>query len=318
MRVRVPLRPPIFNKNMNILVIYHSADYDGKFSRDVCLYHLQNAGHSVDTFGWDYGNDVCPVDKYDQIYLVDISIDSLLNDVSLRSKIIWIDHHKTAIEKFDKNISGVRIDGVAACRLCWNWFTNNGWSTLQSYRNREVSEPYLITLAGEYDVWDKRKPEGEQLQLGLKAAKWLSKDSLEYFSNSQNAIHEKLLVSGKTIQQYMLQHNAEIAARAYLISFEGLRFLTLPMASGNSLLFDSRKNEKHDACLVWRYDGKKYTISLYHKVGREDLDLSTIAKKYNGGGHKGACGFTVDELPKEILTAVSPVDFSTVLVAPLN
>jgi len=39
-----------------------------------------------------------------------------------RPGLVWIDHHKSAIEKYGATTPGYRIDGVAACRLAWQWF----------------------------------------------------------------------------------------------------------------------------------------------------------------------------------------------------
>jgi nanoRNase/pAp phosphatase (c-di-AMP/oligoRNAs hydrolase) len=41
------------------------------------------------------------------------------------------------------------------------------------------------------------------------------------------------------------------------------------------------------------FDGEQYTVSLYSKT----VDVSEIAKKYGGGGHKGAAGFQCKKLP---------------------
>jgi nanoRNase/pAp phosphatase (c-di-AMP/oligoRNAs hydrolase) len=40
-------------------------------------------------------------------------------------------------------------------------------------------------------------------------------------------------------------------------------------------------------------DGSQYTVSLYS----ETIDVSVIAKKHGGGGHKGAAGFVCPKLP---------------------
>jgi nanoRNase/pAp phosphatase (c-di-AMP/oligoRNAs hydrolase) len=45
------------------------------------------------------------------------------------------------------------------------------------------------------------------------------------------------------------------------------------------------------------FDGQKYNVSLYHSPHNKQHDLSLIAVKYGGGGHKGACGFQADKLP---------------------
>jgi oligoribonuclease NrnB/cAMP/cGMP phosphodiesterase (DHH superfamily) len=294
---------------MKALVIYHKADYDGKFSRDVCVFHLQRLNYEVNTAGWDYGDETPNIEGYHKIFLVDISIPSLLEDENTWPDLVWIDHHKTAIEKYSTKIPGLRLDGVAACRLCWNYFTRDTLTdpTLEDFKNRKVNEPMIITLAGEYDVWDKRDPNAELLQLGLKSAKWDMFDSLEHFAEdigSQDLQLGSLLDAGHTIQGYVDEVNASIVSRAYFAEFHDLILLVCNTIGGNSLLFNSRQNEAFDACCTMYFDGKVYRVSLFHKKGNEHIDLSAIAKKYGGGGHKGACGFSSVYLPAELLEIV--------------
>lgn len=48
---------------------------------------------------------------------------------------------------------------------------------------------------------------------------------------------------------------------------------------------------------IFYWNGATWTVSLYHAAHRKDLDLSAIAVKYGGGGHRGACGFRAAKLP---------------------
>ena len=52
----------------------------------------------------------------------------------------------------------------------------------------------------------------------------------------------------------------------------------------------------HDALLKFNWTGLYWDVSLYHAKHRTDLDLSLIAAKYGGGGHRGACGFRIGNL----------------------
>ena len=45
---------------------------------------------------------------------------------------------------------------------------------------------------------------------------------------------------------------------------------------------------------VFSYDGHKYTVSVYTE---KDIDVSKIAVKHGGGGHKKAAGFICENLP---------------------
>jgi len=54
---------------------------------------------------------------------------------------------------------------------------------------------------------------------------------------------------------------------------------------------------EHDACFGFNWTGKEWNVSLYHAPGKEHHDLSLIAVKHGGGGHRGACGFKTNKLP---------------------
>src|SRR6266576_302080 len=107
------------------LIIHHDADYDGILSNEVCRHFLLKDGNEVTSIGWDYGKPTPQTDayNYDQIFMVDISVKELMDKERLPN-LIWLDHHKTAIDEFDPSIPGYRIDGVAACRLAWQWFSH--------------------------------------------------------------------------------------------------------------------------------------------------------------------------------------------------
>jgi len=321
----------------NIAVVYHDADFDGKLSNEVCRFHLKRLypDANIHSYGWDYGRPV-PVPHgaaegvddfsgYDQIYIVDLSVDELMARPELRDKIVWIDHHKSAIEKWDDrkapisgnpipNFDGFRIDGVAACRLCWQWFafdkgphgdprthpSDNYLPTKQDFHDFNVAEPELIRLAGMYDVWDHRDPDAKALQFGLRTLDKQGFDCLVHYqfacgpAEQVDALYLKPVIkTGHAIKSYCDKQNDEYsAAFSHTIQFEGLTFCALNIGqSGNSDLVRGGLKPEHQAIFAWRYTGKEVLVSLYHAPGHEDLDLSKIAVKYGGGGHKGACGF---------------------------
>lgn len=295
-------------------VIYHSADFDGIFCREIARKFLGN--ENVEYIGWDFGNKPMAIPSEGQIIIMDLPVDRVFGfnysappqpqDSQLDiSRVIWIDHHKSSIETHPTSIPGYRIDGVSACRLAWQWFQAfQNWDGGQEgpplplkkeFIARKVIEPLAVRLAGEYDVWDKRDADAETFQFGLRSRELDADDWHCLLTVSEiNEFEQDLLDAGKMLQRYQQQTDASVVNhRSFLVEFEGLKFLALNTARCNSLTFAAKDVPQtgHDALMGFFFNGEKWKFSLYHAKHRTELDLSAIAVKYGGGGHRGACGF---------------------------
>lgn len=288
-------------------VIYHSADFDGIFCREIARKFMPESN----LIGWNFGDDlISGQDLPGDIYILDLSPDCLHKETGFcLERIVWIDHHKSSIDKWaGTDFKGYRIDGVAACRLAWQWFAM--WDeisgqplklpTKEDFIDRRVSEPEAVRLAGEYDIWDKRDPGAERFQFGLRSvdAGQLNWEDLLNTKLCPSVL--KLIDDGEMLQRYQQRMDASLVAdRVFMVEWEGLKFLTLNTGRFNSLTFASMDVPEtgHDALLGFAYNGKAWTVSMYHAKHRTDLDLSKIAVKHGGGGHRGACGFVCLKLP---------------------
>ena len=318
------------------LVIYHRADNDGLFSHVIAKAYLQQEGYVVESHGADYADTDLPNEaklaEYAIVYIVDFAYDILLNK-ELWGKIIWIDHHKTAIEKYSDEITGLRVDGVAACRLTWFRCFGLKHPEVQGIVNINglkgaflkrafFNEPYCVTIVGEFDIWDHRDPNARLFNLGTSA--WSPEDLDGFYhalstalkgdakkSSTTSQFTKELIADGKTVEQYQATLNKRAQRGAFkLVSSLGT---TLPRitfwamnAAGNSLAFEGLDMTGIDGLLMYRFSGKgdsdlalvmasniKVTISLYGPPNRT-VDLSEYAKFHGGGGHPGACGFNLN------------------------
>lgn len=241
--------------------------------------------------------------KGEEIIVVDFSLqkegefDKLL---SITDKVIWIDHHKTAIEKhkhLEGKVRGIRQDGKAGCVLTWEYF----------YPKEAL--PRIVDMLGAYDIWDFSKY-GEklnELQTGIRLYPHNpeSKEWIKYFNTnvefnelfqceSLNDGLEPLLNNGVIALRYRNNlWGGLIKSWAFFTEFEGHKAIACNAGSVSSQLFDSVK-EDYDLMLPFVFDGKQWTVSIYSK---KDIDCSEIAKKYGGGGHKKAAGFQCVQLP---------------------
>ncbi|MBR4608732.1 MAG: hypothetical protein IKO41_21310, partial [Lachnospiraceae bacterium] len=161
---------------MNNVVITHT-DADGLVSAAIVnkyLKHMNNGIANAIYFRWNYGNPTDEIenalDKYDDatIWLTDITLpDEFM--AKYANRIMWFDHHKSAIEKANcitsgsyklwvsnlrGNFSAITVpfyfgsDGitpakqVAACELVW----------LTLFPGTPM--PPVVRAIGRYDVWD--------------------------------------------------------------------------------------------------------------------------------------------------------------------
>lgn len=283
-------------------VIYHKSDFDGIFCREIARKFLPGAT----LIGWEYGEPEPVIPPEDTLYILDLSVPGLMAHPNL----VWIDHHLSAIEKYSAGTVGYRIDGVAACRLAWQWFSHdhtdpvvqyNGLPDKQEFIDRKVTEPWAVRLAGEYDVWDKRDPRAELFQHGLRsleisAALW---DGLLSTEDVGVAVTFNMLERAEAVAYATQSHNdLVIGNNGFDLEWEGLRFLACNNGSYNSFLFTAGIKPHHDGLLGFCLRAnRKWSVSLYGVPGKPDVDLSKIAVKYGGGGHRQACGFTVSTLP---------------------
>lgn len=302
---------------MKTIVLYHSADYDGLFSREVAKKWLPK---DTEFMGWDFADGPILFPNADEIYIIDLPPERLFTrrlTLEEKEKIIWIDHHHSNIAEYEGKyeFKGYRIDGVAACRLAWQWFKSfpenaepnfAGRGVEQSvpkkqyFVDRRVAEPRALTLAGEYDIWDHRNDGDLEFQFGLDSQKNIPWELLLEESERGRETANKIVADGQSAMQCYAKRDADVMkSRSFLVNWEGLKFLALntPKCNSNTFAFLDKKETGHDALLAFFWNGKAWIFSLYHAKHRKDLDLSLIAVKHGGGGHAGACGFNLNELP---------------------
>lgn len=98
----------------------------------------------------------------EQVYIVDYSIspDEMRELLKITKDVTWIDHHKTAIEKyadFEHQIRGVRYDGVSGCMLTYCYIhhmTARGDGDIKPFELSMTEDAPLFTkLIDDWDVW---------------------------------------------------------------------------------------------------------------------------------------------------------------------
>lgn len=290
---------------MSNICFYHN-DIDGHCSGAIVKFFVP-IDHMIE-MNYDRGIPWDIVHKGDKVYMVDFSAD-IQDMIKLNSMtdFHWIDHHKTAIEKAneaDFHPKGFidEDEGLAGCELSWIYFTDSSVDEL----------PKSVRLCGRFDVWDHQDSEVLPFHYGIESYDTdplrnfdLWKELLEpkenLFHPGENII-ERLIDEGRTIQRYVAKTNYNIAnENAFLLPWEGHKFLAINHSGPGSKIFDGLYNPNHhDAMLTFNRSKKgEWRVGLYNGNSGK-VDCGSIAKKYGGGGHQDSAGFMCKELPFKI------------------
>lgn len=287
---------------------YHN-DMDGKCAGAIVYKYYKVDRDFYDEIGEDcefisinYNQDFPfeTIRKDEAIIIVDFSLqkdgdfDKLL---SITDNVLWIDHHKSAIEKHEHlsdKVRGVRKDGISGCELTWNFF----------YPRDKM--PKMVEMLGCYDVWDFSAygDDLNKIQTGTRLYNTKPESSIWYSWLSTGEFEldriAEVLHKGTTALAYRDSVNASmIKSWSWYTSFEGYRAIVCNQGSTSSQLFDTVDPDTYDIMMPFIFDGKQWTVSIYTK--RDDIDVSEIAARYGGGGHKKAAGFQCAKLPFNLL-----------------
>ena len=244
----------------------------------------------------------------EQIYIVDYSImpNEMRELLKITKDVTWIDHHKTAIERykdFEYDIRGIRYDGIAGCMLTYCYLThmtNGGRGEIKPFDIQMTEDAPLFTkLIADWDVW--KFDFGDMTRSFITAFNSYdfnpeSKEWIRFFKRilSKSSPVTDMIDEGTSMLKYRDGWAKEYLKRfGFEVNFEGLNCFAVNLGNCNSEYFKSLPEGKYDAFMPFAYNGEKWTVSMYSKTH----DVSDICKKYGGGGHAQAAGFTCEELP---------------------
>lgn len=269
---------------------YHKTDLDGHCSG--ALIKLQYP--DCEMIGVDYADYVrdFKVRLGEVVYVVDFRfpIDEM-EWLSSFAKLHWIDHHKTSIDEAHETgflaSGGQHLEiGKAACELVWEYL----------YPGEKA--PVSVWLLGRYDVWDHVDERVMPFQWGMRNFADTLPDQVIFWADvirSPSYLTE-IMNTGRVLLEYQRVQDMKYAkGMAYEAEFNGLRAIIMNKAYANSKAFDAVYDpEKHDVMVMFAIKPGQYKYTLF--CDKPEIDVSAIAKKYGGGGHRGAAGFFSDKI----------------------
>ncbi len=309
--------------NKNVAVFYHKADLDGLMSGVVAKYYLTPRCNTVDLIPINYKDDFekalpHPTTFYEDIYIIDVSDAEFMEKHG--DKIIYIDHHKWAMDTMPKVKDRHCIDGVAACRLAFDYLTGGPdyvFHTKEHFVERvNPLEPLCVAILGEFDIWDKESPLAERLNYGQElrfssveflftqtkgilvgdaANKKLDAEFLDRNKNISELYRDfsylhYLVTKGEGAIDYVKTAVERIKPKKIVIDgYEGVYINTSIDPSLVGMCYQLRHEDQF--VMIWHLNNEDKNPSCSFRSNK--IDVSQIARKYGGGGHKAAARCTM-------------------------
>lgn len=275
--------------NKNVVVIYHGECSDG-FGGAWSAW--KKFGETVDYIGAHHGDESPAGLIGKKIYFIDfIYSKSIMERLKQdNKKIVIIDHHKTAIDLLylaDEKLFDINHSGAV---LSWQYF----------HPNRTI--PTILKHIEDRDMWRWKIDNSKEVLAYFDLLDFDFKiwsDIIEQF-DIDNLVRLEFRKNGELLlRQWISLCEDMIREESTIVEFDGYQIYAINaphiFASdlGNIL-----SKKLPPLAIVWQQNKEgNIDISL-----RSDgsVDVSEIAKKYGGGGHKVAAGFRIEsfsELP---------------------
>lgn len=276
-----------------MIVLYHHDDLDGQCSAAQVKEEMEgNASNPIRCIAVQYSGITWKKEEIEEaaeVYVLDFTFPDMETLAEIAGqKLIWIDHHKTAMEEhkelWDSNILGKRDITKAASQLTWE------------YLKSEQPLPTAVEYISRRDIWqfgDKK----EEISAFTEACQILIhspededwKDLLASSNNGKEKVELYLRV-GHALAEVQKVRIEKAFERGTDINFHGLRARLINTTSDASDIGEYvYQKPEYDIAVMWQMNYDMVQVSLRSN----STDCAEIAQKYGGGGHRGAAGFRI-------------------------
>lgn len=271
----------------NIVIIYHKNCMDGTASAWVAW---KKYGDTAEYFAAD-DRKVLPeyVTAHSsmaelEVYVFDFCYPKeILLDLEKKcKKLVVLDHHVTQkddIESVQNHVYGIEKSGAM---LAWEYF------------NPGVTAPIAIQYVSDSDTWEHKMPDYEIVDAYI-----YKTDANFAFADFDKLVKqledpksfEDIKVIGRTLRDVRVASVNKYIEKAEEIEFAGHRVWAVNGPSELKSELGHRLAEKSGTFgIVYCYEGGKWRFSMR---SLPDFDVSVIAQKFGGGGHKNAAAIHI-------------------------
>lgn len=295
-----------------MLCIYHKNCADG-FGAAYAVW--KKFGNNCRYYPSGYGDPLPSIIPGEIIVIVDFSypadiLEAMLK-ISQAGSILVIDHHKTAknnLEKFPIVPSYEDIRELNTNYTPFGYFTENfvgqigcvfdmnqsGAMLTYKFFHPNTPIPQLIEHIQDRDLWKFQLSFTKEIQANLFSYEYDFKiwDYIFRLTSNNQDEFDKFIESGKAI---LRKHEKDIlelieaTKRRMVIAGVDVPVINVPYTMGSDACEILSKGEPF-AAYYWDKSSGERAFGLRSQI-KGGMDVSEIAKRYGGGGHKNAAGF---------------------------
>lgn len=284
-----------------IHVLYHSHCFDG-FGAHYAAW--KKFGNNAQYHAVNYNQPV-PDGVEDEVYILDFSYPrDVLETLRSRCKtLVVLDHHHTAKEALE-GFPGATFDmDQSGAVLAWKYF------------HPGTSVPRVLQLIQDGDLWKFELPGTKALRAALPLLKF-EVESLDLLAKDDTAGQvalSRFLEKGNSILQLEdVEILSRVPSKVRVVRLFGFKCGCINVDTLISRTGDAIVHSKELGCdmaLMFGVHGPDKVALSFRASKETDVDVSVVARKFSGGGHKKAAGArcTLEEL-SQILDGCWPTE----------
>ena len=213
------------------------------------------------------------------VVILDFSFDNATTKSMIKDAeaLLIIDHHKSAMVELH-DISNTKFDmNHSGARLAWDFF----------HPGKEA--PKFINYIEDRDLWKWELPYSKEFSAAFDMIPF---EFEEFEKFEDDSVFDDAVKRGSFILAYSKSVVKKVCEKASARRLNGMDVLVVNSSHWMSEI-GARLASDCDIAMIWYWDHESQLTKVSLRAFHDHVDVSEISKKYKGGGHKKAAGFTL-------------------------
>lgn len=268
------------------VVIYHGDCLDGFCAAWIAWRELGDRAEYIPAY---YGQPAPDVRGKD-VYMLDFAYDYETTTQMLEASksMVVLDHHKTA----EAELSRIKLEPDGRRFILFD-MERSGAGLARDYFAAGLNS-WLVDYTQDRDLWRFALPQSKEVNAYIGTLKQTFATYEDAHNTLTTADAARLGVGANAYREMYVEKMCKHARRLRFAGYDDIPVVNAPYIGISELVGALAETALFAVGWFQRGDGK----IAFGLRSRGDFDVSEVARRFGGGGHKGAAGFTVDPDPE--------------------